>query len=226
LRQPFDDGFVKFNVSADGVSGSNVVPYLPAQFFSYGNEEYNKNFHKIWFSNKSATGKKQNYFHFIGAGESPVERGNGYTWEDSDISYIFIKKIEDAVDNYCSGNPNPACSPAPYSVEKGNHIRSTTAHEMAHQFRVNSSAPCNGGHCGNNAWCGGAGGSCRSWCNGGADEICLMNVTAPPGVDLVCERSDNVYRLDCSDLSANSGCPEADCSGANHLSIRTNEDPE
>jgi len=27
LRQPFDDGFVKFNVGADGISGSNVVPY-------------------------------------------------------------------------------------------------------------------------------------------------------------------------------------------------------
>jgi len=33
LHQPFDDGFVKFNVSADGVSGSNVVPYLPKEFF-------------------------------------------------------------------------------------------------------------------------------------------------------------------------------------------------
>jgi len=49
LHQPFDDGFVKFNVSADGVGGSNVVPYLPKEFFD-GAKSPKWRFHQILFS--------------------------------------------------------------------------------------------------------------------------------------------------------------------------------
>jgi hypothetical protein len=52
LRQPFDDGFVKFNVSADGVGGSGVVPYLPPEFFD-GAKSPKWIFHQIWFFYKN-----------------------------------------------------------------------------------------------------------------------------------------------------------------------------
>jgi len=161
----------------------------------------------------------------MGASSRPNPYETGYTNINYDSSFVFIKAIENLIENeYCNKSPNPPCSPAPYLTEKGNHIRSTTAHELAHQFGVNPN--CGGGHCSNNAWCGGAGGRCRSWCKGDSDEWCMMKVQTPTLMDLLCQRCDNVYRMDCNDLSANSGCPEADCSGANRISLRTNEDPQ
>ncbi|MEJ5165679.1 MAG: hypothetical protein WHV67_01475, partial [Thermoanaerobaculia bacterium] len=233
LGQPFSDGFVTFHITKDGFEGSNVVPYLPEEWFNTGTIDDRIRFHNIWFKNLTVgsgtppTALSKNYFHIIGASKK-VESGEniitGLTGYNYDYSYILIKSIEDIITDYCNGL-NPQCTQEEKSNYINLHNRNTTGHETAHQFNVNSGGSCIGGHCTNNAWCGGAGGSCRSSCGGGSDEWCLMH-SAGEFMQTVCQRVDGIDKMDCSDLSANSLCIEPDCSGSNQISVRTDYDPE
>ncbi|OGF66811.1 MAG: hypothetical protein A2Y62_21765 [Candidatus Fischerbacteria bacterium RBG_13_37_8] len=235
---PFDDGFVSFK---EVNSGRSVLPYLPPSFFA-AIFDNSARFHQKWFSNKdpfscyiedpinqciNCCNNPHNYYHIAGASDDPNARGE--TLAASDISLVYMLGAEDAVNSYCGSNP---CT----GNETGNYIRRTSAHELAHQFRINLDLPCQEGHDTNNAWCGGPGSSCVSSiaaCNPSPPnpmvEWCLMNETNDPFDLTVCQRSNGIDRMECSDLSAHyipgqPSCTETNCSGG--VSIRTNTDPE
>ena len=176
-----------------------------------------------------------NYYHLIGASDSPT--GTGKSNASSDFCFIFVNAIESDTNTYCQTH---TCT----GNEAPNYIRQTSAHEIAHLFRINQ---CNEpvSHDANNAWCGNAGGSCLSndpICvppvPGQMVEWCIMNGTILPEDLAFCQRSNGIDRFDCSDLSAHyiSGqpscsesdctCPPSDPNCQNKISIRTDIDPE
>ena len=206
LRQPFDDGFVKFNVSADGVAGSNVVPYLPQAFFNPNDPDPDwKNkyrFHQIWFKNNNPgvqnpdyDNKEDNYWHLIGASQKSGVLG--ITRDQANCSFAFIKTIE----TDCNFNPIRSCT----DLEKENLVRCTTAHELTHQFLVDDEAATDWAWCGNPApppdapayTCGHPNGVFPPPNDNVNGENCLMSPT-----DYKMD-TDGVDRLDCCLLNSN-----------------------
>jgi hypothetical protein len=209
IKQPFDDAFVEFIAPR---SGMGAVPYMPQEWFSaVGNDSALRLFHQVWFKNKNGTGQTntpQNYFHLVGA-SSYILGGtwtNGVSWQDSDISYVFL----DSISEMCS-----FCDAA----QMRNHIRETTAHELTHQFGVNQ---CNAkGHDYNNSWCGSTGGTCDNPSIG--TEYCIMHEF--DATNSTWMRIDGICRMDCDDLASQSAvCGVPACSQG--ISVRTDKDPE
>jgi hypothetical protein len=226
LRQAFDDAFVSFHIPMQISSGAGVIPYLPQNWFDsvfnappddplYLSEA---RFHQIWFKNKNAytcnncincCNKNQNYIHILGSSE--FSDANAKSWKETDYSYIFV----DTIISNCQG-----CS----AEQINNHIMSTTAHEMGHQFDINSDTSANKCplfHCSNDAWCGLPGGSCVNPAFN--EEYCLMRRAADPNTGEM--RIDNIYRFDCNELFelVNQCGVLTDCSL--NKSIRTINDP-
>jgi hypothetical protein len=214
------DAFISFKLLGDG---SGAVPYLPQAFFDDvyspspppGMEDAEARFHQIWFKNRN-TGKydisnnPQNYFHLIGA-TSYVD-AYGKTWSSSDYNFIFVRDIETdcGADATCKKNLN----------------LSTTLHELAHQFDVNLSSPCVGGHDpttpnpSNNAWCGDPGGPCASPVL--INTRCLMS----GAIDATQWHHDidEYNHMECEDLGLEevpNNCPNQDCG----LGIRNQNNP-
>jgi hypothetical protein len=215
IAQPFDDAFVQLIALR---SGSGAVPYMPQEWFSAtGNDTTLRQFHQLWFQNKSPMdppnaefNNPHNYFHLVGASSATTLDGlswvNGFTYKLSDISYIFI------------GSINAQCGSCS-AAQKANHAQETTAHELAHQFGVNS---CDSEkHDLNNAWCGSTGGTCDNSTIG--YEYCIMHsYNATYSIPM---RTDGICHLDCDDLeSQGAACGIPACS--NGTSIRTDTDPE
>ena len=215
IEQPYDDAFVEFLGLRGGMT---AVPLLPQAWFNAVGIPERARFSQVWFSHYQDGGPapipplpagspnvdlSQNYFHLMGV--SSKTGAHGMSQADYDYSYIFLDSI------------TVACSPCT-AGELQNHIRETTVHEFAHQFRING---CNSQlHDSNNAWCGGPGGSCDNPTYG--YHYCLMHVPDANSLDM---RKDGIMRLDCDDLAADGpDCGAPAC--ANGVSVRTDTDPE
>ena len=151
LAQPFSDGFVTFHISSYGIDGSGVVPYLPGNVsieYPYSGYLNKYRFQQIWFKNKNTSdpylNDPSNYWHLIGASYSTVL---GEAWSSTNSSFVFVGSIES--NQYCHYiEPQPSgrdCT----AVEKANHIRHTTSHEITHQFLVVDEGNWDWAWCGN-----------------------------------------------------------------------------
>ncbi len=217
IAQPYTDAFAEFIGLS---SGMGAVPYLPESWLRYSSDTEKRLFHQAWFANKNPMSppnqefnNPHNYFHLIGTGlyrDLGDTVLNGASYVQSDISYVCTGSIE----VQCALR-TPQCS----TQQAANHVEETTDHELAHQFNVNGCDPKN--HDLNNAWCGGAGGSCANATF--SSEYCIMHeFNATYSLEM---RIDGIARMDCDDLDAmGPGCGIPACAGG--ISVRTDTDPE
>jgi len=211
MWQTYEEAFVEYLAPPDG---TGAMPFLPQTWFDWAitpspgpNSVPLSSFSQAWFKHKNGSGNTnspQNYYHVMGvsATSSPL----GLSSPDSDASYIFLDTITAA----CS-----SCS----AGELQNHIRETTVHELARQFRVNGCSPPDYLDS-NNAWCGNPGGSCVNPTYG--YQYCIMH-SADSNITNM--RKSGITHLDCDDLDANgAACGVPACAGG--ISVRTDTDPE
>lgn len=212
IKQPYDDAFVEF---VGLRNGAGAVPYMPQEWFSViANGTSLRRFHQLWFANKSPMTDPQfnnphNYFHLLGATRRNYTGSivTGYSFEDSDISFVFLDSIVAA----CT-----TCSASDLVL----YGRETVDHELAHQFRVNGCDVAGNGHDSNNAWCGNSGGSCIKSSLG--TQYCLMHVADSNSNAM---RTSGYNHLDCDDVAAQgSACGVPQCTDG--VSVRTDTDPE
>ncbi len=205
VDEPFLDAFTIVARHPTG-EGEGAVPYL--REFSMLNEDdtpicdrvnATRRFHQIWFAHQNplnclppqgCTGDRvdclaccnvpQNYFHVVGSSRNRTTTDDepdalmGIADASSDMSLI----LGDAIERRCT-----ECT----DDERRNVYRHVTAHELAHQFRLNKVCR-NDGHDDNVAWC--------QQCAGPQPlEKCMMHVFM-----VVDEMQDAVNRLDCYNL--------------------------
>lgn len=213
FRQPFNDGYISFNIPMQLLNGAGVIPYLSQIWFDAGTVEYRARFSQKWFKNFIDAGgnppfdEEHNNFHLLSA--SKKTGANALSAIEYDYSYILIDKINEE----CTG-----CSPQQLT----NHIKSTTEHEIGHQFNINSNdTNCPLSHCANDAWCGLMGGFCIN--PSFNEEYCLMRRAGDPNT--IAMRSDDINKFDCNELfELNNQCGVTiDCSM--NQSLRTVSDP-
>ena len=205
VDEPFFDAFTIVTRYPTG-AGEGAVPYL--REFSVLNDRREpicdrvnatRRFHQIWFAHRqplncmppqgcvgtptlctACCNVPQNYFHLVGSSRNRTTDENrtdavmGLTMAPSDVSLIF----GDAIEQRCTG-----CN----DEQRRNVYRHVTAHEIAHQFRLNKECQ-NEGHDDNAAWCG--------QCAGPQPlEKCMMHLFVTVG-----EMQDGINRLDCYNL--------------------------
>lgn len=207
LTQAFgNDAFLEILETTDGASD---LPYFSSEIIDSSGQT-RAAFNKIWFKHflplspeEPLVAKPQNCFHVVGMTLSGNPILAGITNPFFDYSYILVERIEGL-------NGLTA-------TQKANHIKSTTAHEIAHQFRVNPDT-CDW-HDSRQAWCGGEiDTSCGS-------ELCLMNSSR--------DATNDVDKLDTIDLlKGTASAGSISCNGIvfsysmGDGAIRTHNDPE
>jgi len=100
--------------------------------------------------------------------------------------------MESDINDFCQTKPPPVCTENEKDNYIKNYIRRTSAHELAHQFRINSNLPCEDDHDNNVAWC-----DANNHCNksNGLAENCVMNSSRT-----LIDRADGTIRFDIQNL--------------------------
>lgn len=205
----FNDAFVEFLGLRGGMGG---VPYAGSE--PEGLDALSA-FSEVWFQNMIPAGLPpdytalpHNYFHLIGAGNDS-EKSSGYSHAPSDYAFVMVEWIL-THDWYGSF---------------GQYVRETTAHELAHDFRVNPCCPDDQGHDANFAWCGTA----NSISAPPGYEKCLMYENKDGDADWYYLISNDINRFCCINLvgqppSGSPPCLNGNCPGED--GIRAHPDPE
>lgn len=123
---PFDEGFVSLWERPDG---AQELPFLALEFFDTVDPvqpNARAYFSQLWFKNFESAGAgpvdaAHNYFHLMGVSKRTGEAGIAQT--SYDYAYVFVQSIEDF---------------GHIPVQTRNHIRATSAHEIGHQFFLNT----------------------------------------------------------------------------------------
>lgn len=219
----YDDAFIEFWVPPEAGA---AVPYLPKTFFDLAHLPPStalERFSQIWFNNHSAAQPPpdewketpKNYFHLVGA--SDMTGFVGITsYPDADASFVFVAPIENPL--VCAGDPQCLVY----------YRRSTTLHEIVHQFGANLGPACSysPSHDQNPptnywfAWCGESGGPCGNPILSNTAR-CLMSA-ATDGLQLL-HHIDSVNRLECEDMTTPfPPCAHTDCGKG----LRDQDDPQ
>jgi len=168
IEETFTDAYVEFIGMADGMG---AVPYLPQYWFDNSGDGL-AYFSQAWFLNFQSSGmgtpplsQEQNYFHLVGCSKRTDTLG--YSNSGYDVSYVMVQGIID------EGYPPD---------QTALYFRSTTKHELSHQFSVNPD-DCYG-HDERQAWCA------VTIPAGCTSELCLMNPSRvrTNGIDRLCSQ--------------------------------------
>jgi len=227
LRQPYDDAFVDYHISAAGQAGSGVIPFLAPFLLNSVNKFCRMSrFDSIWFGHFSPDGAigncalpepqtlasaSNNYFHLVGA------QNEDGTSQRSAASYFLCNWLyvySDAVAHDCTLT-SAMCGPG----ELANMQHYYPAHETGHLFGVNNCSPPDK-HDSRDAWCGSAGGACvnPTW----GPEKCPMYGGNVQGQDMDF-RADGIDHFCREDLIlGDPNCVGNPRDGA----VRTKEDPQ
>ncbi len=221
----FNDVYLEFWVPPENGA---TVPYMPRAFFDgIGTSTGPLRFSQIWFNNKNPLAppldwrnNAQNYFHVVGASDRTNDFGR--TLASTDVSFIFLDDMD--LPGACGGEPDPASCLT-------NLRRSTTIHEVIHQFEVNVGPNCSAsrGHDWGaptnswTAWCGEPGGACANPVLG--NTRCLMSGVPALTPGQWEQNIDEFNRLECADIAlqpTNPPCNHVDCGPG----VRDRSDPQ
>jgi len=226
LRQGFDDAVVDFHIPVYGIDGAGAVPRLWPGFFDLANRGCAaRRFAGSWYSRfvnggaitgcpdpPASASVENNVFQVIPAFDTVDPNApSGYSQFESSFSYVY----DDQIAQDCGGTTG-GCT----ATKQGRMNRWTCAHELAHQYQVNSCSMLAHFHDPRHAWCGELSGSCVG---SGTVQDCPMVTSEPPSTGNLDMRADGIDHFCKEDLvlgDPNCGAQPSD--GA----IRSWEDPQ